>query len=122
VTAAVTSEARHARPFAEILTRVDDGNPHAEATCVLADLVQRCRDTGKAGSMTVKVTIKPIGQAGGRQMGVSIEVDEKPPKYPPSPSVFFADDSGSLSRENPDQPVLDGLHVVEPKTPKEIVR
>lgn len=102
------------RPFAELLTTLDHGAAHAEASRALHDLVQAVLATGKAGTMTIAVGLKPL-KGSTDQLIVAAQVTAKPPKSEPASAVFFADDAGNLTRNDPRQLQLDGLRVVEPK-------
>lgn len=108
------SDDEHLRPFAELLTILDHGSAHAEATRALHDLVAAVADTGKAGSMTLKISLKPVSGSRG-QFLVSAVVQARPPQSDPGAAVFWADDSGNLTRSDPNQPEIEGLRVVEPK-------
>jgi len=102
------------RPFAELLTLLDHGAAHAEASRVLHDLSNAVRDTGKAGNMTIRVELKPL-KGSTSQLVVSAQVGSKLPKSEPAAAVFFIDDDGNLTRNDPKQLSIDGLRVVEPK-------
>lgn len=102
------------RPFAELLTVLDHGAAHAEASRVLHDLTNAVTDTGKAGYVMIKIEMKPL-RGSSDQLVVSAQVSSKMPKSEPAASIFYRDDSGNLTRNDPNQPELDGLRVVEPK-------
>jgi len=102
------------RPFAELLTTLDHGAAHAEASRVLHDVVTAVRDTGKPGSVTIQISLKPL-KGSTDQLVIAAQVGSKLPKSEPSAAVFFLDDDGNLSRHDPRQLQIDGLRVVEPK-------
>lgn len=104
----------HIRPFAELLTILDHGAAHAEASRALHDLVSAVQDTGKPGSLNLKIAVKPVSGSSG-QLLVSAVVTARPPQSDPGAAVFFADDAGNLTRHDPRQPQIEGLQVVEPK-------
>lgn len=108
------SDEEHVRPFAELLTLLDHGAAHAEASRALHDLVAAVRDTGKAGAMNIKIVVKPVSGS-SHQMLVAAVVTAKPPQSDPGAAVFFTDDAGNLVRHDPRQPEIEGLTVVEPK-------
>lgn len=101
------------RPFAEMLTILDQGKAHAEASRALRDLVAAVADIGKPGSLTLSVKVAPV--KGSDQLIVAMQVKTSPPKTDPAAAIFFRDRSGNLTREDPRQLTLDGLRVVEPK-------
>lgn len=101
------------RPFAELLTMLDHGAAHAEASRALHDLVAAVRDTGKGGTMTITLKLGPL-KGNVDQLVVAAQVAAKPPKSEPAAAIFYVDDAGNLVRNDPRQLELDGLRVVEP--------
>ena len=81
-----------------------------EASDALARVVKACRDTGKKGSLTIKLSIRPTSS----EMMVSDEITEKTPKPDAAASVFYDDQEGNLSRTDPNQEELP-LNTVEMK-------
>lgn len=102
------------QPFAELITLLDRGTVHAEASRVLHDLTAAVADTGKAGTLTITVRLSPL-KGSTDQMVVAAQVSSKLPKSEPAAAIFWRDRAGSLVRTDPNQPELDGLRVVEPK-------
>ena len=82
------------RPFAELLTMLDHGQAHAEASRALHDLVAAVRDTGKQGAMTINLKLAPL-KGNIDQLVVAAQVTSKPPKSEPSAAMFFVDDAGN---------------------------
>lgn len=74
----------------------------------LATLVQKVRLAGRAGTLTYKIKVIP-----NAKMGVRIEdtVDVKEPKQETGVSFFWADASGALLKNDPNQTEL-ALRVV----------
>jgi hypothetical protein len=105
----------HFRPFAELLTILDRGAAHAEASRALHDLTAAVRDTGRKGSMSIVLQVQAL-KGSTDQLVVSAQVTCKPPKSEPAASIFYADHSGNLVRNDPRQPEIDGLRIVEPKS------
>lgn len=87
------------RDFQDILTDLDDGHVHEELTRVLRDVVRGVREANAAGSITLKISLKPEG----RQFVVNADVTSKIPTRKPSASVFFATDDGDLRKDDPKQ-------------------
>lgn len=112
-TGEIVNEA-HYRPFAELLTTLDQGAAHAEASRALHDLVASVQAVGKGGTLTITVKVEPI-KGNSTQIVVGAQVSAKPPKSSPAAAIFYVDDGGNLSRHDPRQLVLDGLRVVEPR-------
>lgn len=60
--------------------------------------------TGRPGSVTFKVSIRPASKGGA--MVVEDDISTKLPKSDKEGSIFFADDKHNLLREDPNQAVL----------------
>lgn len=86
----------------KIITTLTDqrkGKFLIEASEALADVVKACRATGKKGSVTIKLKIKPTDQ----EIMVMDEIKTEIPKPDAAASVFYDDEEGNLSREDPNQ-------------------
>ena len=70
------------------------------------DLIGAVRTTGKKGSLTLTLVVKPGPNASSTQLLIEDAVAVKPPKVGRDVSVFFADDHNLLSRNDPRQPKL----------------
>lgn len=109
-----SGEGEHFRPFAELLTILDHGAAHAEASRALHDLTNAVVDTGKAGHMLIKIEVKSM-RGSSDQLVVTASVVSKMPRPEPAASIFYRDNGGNLTRHDPRQPEIDGLRIVEPK-------
>lgn len=96
----------HIRPFAEVLRQLSSGATHEECSEGLWDLIQRVRDTGRAGSLTLTIAVKPLGKESATALVISDEVKLKLPEYSRDPSVFYVDRNGNPVRTDPRQDVL----------------
>ncbi|QXC59353.1 hypothetical protein KSP35_13165 [Aquihabitans sp. G128] len=95
------------RPFSEFLFAQRGGATHAELTDGMAALAEQVMETGKGGTLTLRIAIQPASKSGGHQMLVADEVVVKAPKAKRTESIFFFDaETGSLSRNDPLQPQL----------------
>lgn len=94
-------ERKQLKPFADWIREARNGSLHAELSEGLADVVQACGEHGKAGSLTLKVTIKPDGSS--TIMFVTDEVKLTMPTADRPRSIFFADAEGNLQRTDPNQ-------------------
>jgi hypothetical protein len=112
-TGEVLADDRQIRPFAELLTMLDRGTAHAEASRGLADLIASVRDTGKKGALSIAVEIAPLKGA-TNQVVVAAQVTVKLPKSEPGSAVFWIDNAGNLTRNDPAQLTFEGMAVVEP--------
>lgn len=90
-------------PFSAFLAEQRKGDLNAEATAALAEVVRAVSDTGKPGSVTVKITISPItkGQPGD-QVVISDQVNNKPPREDQT-ALWYVTDGGGVSRRGPHQ-------------------
>lgn len=90
-------------PFTQFLMQQRRGVLHAELSEALAAVVGAAVKFGKTGSLTVTFKIKPKGDD-------AIEISDayvaKAPTPPASASLFFADETGVLSRQRLNQPEL----------------
>ncbi len=94
------------RPFDEFLRELSEGATNHEMSEGLWDLLQRVQDTGKAGTLTLKVA---IGFDGHGRVQVKDEVSLKLPEFNRPTTSFFVDDQGNASRRDPNQPTLPNI-------------
>lgn len=102
--------------FTQTLADINQGGLVAELSDELAALVKAIRNTGKKGSLTLKLELCPAkGNAG--QLGITPRVKCDLPKLDTSQDWFFGLASGDLSRHHPDQGELP-LRIVERVDPE----
>lgn len=72
----------------------------------LADALERVAaevaETGKPGSVSLKLAVKPLGEPGNPMIAVEEEIGRTPPKRPTRGAIFYAVDGG-LHRDDPRQ-------------------
>lgn len=95
------------RPFADVLHDLHRGQIADEAAAQLADLVQAVQGYGKAGTFTLHIKVEPF-KGNDHQVMMSARCTSKPPAGNPVGAVFFTDDNGNLSRDDPRQESLFG--------------
>jgi hypothetical protein len=95
-----TGQAAHVRPFADVLSEVNKGVIADEAAQKLAEGVTAVRETGKAATVTVTVKIEPF-KGNEDIVKVSGQVTLKAPKPEMPASIFYPDETGNLSRNDP---------------------
>lgn len=99
---------RRTRPFADVFNSLRRGKTHREAGNMLQELVSEVQATGRQGSMTVKLKVS-------RNKSGMIEIDDTLTTVLPKPerdsSLYFADDDGNLSKDDPRQPEISGIRV-----------
>ena len=110
------SEERHARPFAEFLLAQGRGRLAAELAEKLDELTQAVHITGKAGSLTLQIQIKPLDKGNTDVLTVTDKVALKLPSTPVPPQVFFVDADLHLVQNDPQQLSLQ-LHEVPTERP-----
>jgi hypothetical protein len=91
------------RPFAAFLNEQRHGALHGEISTALADVVHAVLEHDKQGSLTLTIKVKPAGDGA---VQVIDHVQIKAPEGDRPAALFFADDHGNLSRNNPHQPEL----------------
>lgn len=89
--------------FSAFLKLVNKGTTEAEASQALEEITAAVKDTGKAGSFSIKVSISPAGKGEVRQVFVDGEVSLKKPKKDRQHTIFFPTRHNTLVRNNPDQ-------------------
>lgn len=99
------------RPFSDFVATMRGGEFNDEAARDLAALILRCDATGKSGTMTIKITVKP-GRAG--QLEFFDDTTVKGPVPSKGSTLLFGTPEGNWQHRDPRQPdLLDGLRVVE---------
>lgn len=110
------------RPFADFLQAQSGGTLHDELSEKLHELIEAVQETGRGGSISLKVDVKPIAGTDSHTLTVTDTVVMKAPKTERPKSIFFVDDTGNLSRSDPRQPVITGLREVDTAIPKTQLR
>lgn len=87
------------RDFTDFLSDVENGQFHTDLTTALPELMRKVRETGLVGDLTIKLRVKPRG----RQVDIIPSFTVKAPVRKPDPSVFFVDDDGNPSLNDPKQ-------------------
>lgn len=93
---------RRIRPIADVLRDLGQGALVDDAGVALQDLVRDVRAIGKKGRLTLTVDVAPMKGDSGAVM-VHAKTDIRPPATEPIGGVFFADDDGVLSKDDPRQ-------------------
>lgn len=88
------------RSFLATLADLRKGRCADEAAKQYGDLVEAVKETGKAGKITVTLTVQPLGKDGSMQQ-VLDEVKLTMPKADRTPTIFFVTDDGSHSLDDP---------------------
>jgi hypothetical protein len=102
--ASVPEEAPERKPFAAFLREQRRGALHSELSEKFAELVAACQTYEKGGTLTLQIKVKPSKD--GETVQISDQLTLKVPEADRSPSVFFTDGRGNVSRSNPRQDEL----------------
>jgi hypothetical protein len=96
------------REFASVLLEIGKGTLHARLSEQLAEICAAVTETGKKGQLVLKIDVKPMPKADSNILVVTgVSVAKAPESDEASPtSVFFADDAGNLTRNDPRQMTL----------------
>jgi hypothetical protein len=95
---------RQILPFATALQHVDNGAAAARASRLLNELVAAVADTGKGGTLTIQVKVAPY-KTSTRTLDVTVTSTLKAPQGDEATqsAIFFHDNKGNLTRDDPTQ-------------------
>lgn len=110
-------DGRVVKPFGEWLAGQRNGAAQAELTDAFAELVEAVQRHGKAGVLTLKISVKPAGNAGLGTVLVSDETAIEKPQADRQDAIWFVDEDFGLSRHDPTQLRLDLREPPRPSTP-----
>ena len=91
------------RPFPDMLAELAYGQTLDVLTEEMAEVVNAVRTTGKAGRLTLELTVKPNGAHG---VAITDKITAKRPRDDRGESLFFIDRDGGLHRNDPRQTEL----------------
>lgn len=97
---------RKTRPFEAFLSEVRHGRLAAEAADRLNELVEAVQQTGKAGTLTLSVSVKPNAEG---VVTVTGKATAKVPLPEVADSIFFIDVEHNLVRTDPAQQIIPGF-------------
>lgn len=101
-----TSEELEASPFGQFLFSQREGKTHAELSQALAQVSEAVLSNGGTGTITLKITVQPLGHE--KRLVVKDEVVVKTPKPIRESSIWFYNSKQrGLSRRDPSQGELD---------------
>ena len=85
-----------------ILPEVRQGKLVEDMTYELASLIQQVISHQKAGELTLKLRVSP-GKHAMNAVDIVDVMNVKAPQKTPMPTIFFADEEGSATRNDPNQ-------------------
>jgi hypothetical protein len=91
--------------FMDFLREHRHGATHAELSELLQELTAAVVEERKAGSLTLKITLKPLAKGDG--MEVSCDTKLNAPQPVPGVSIFYPTPSNDLVRQDPRQQAMD---------------
>ena len=106
------------RPITDTLRHLGAGVMLDEASEQLADLVKRVDETGKPGSMTIKINLR---RATAGALALTSDVTVKKPPEPKLETLLFPTVEGNLLTQDPRQQTLE-LRTIEAAAPAEQLR
>lgn len=89
-----------ANQFIQTLERLHDGQALREIEDALRATIQAAKIVGKAGSVTIKLTITPLDND-SEACTVGYKIDSKQPVIEPRPVFFFVTEDNELTQVNP---------------------
>lgn len=92
--------------YAFTLAQLRGGKTQEELSQELNQLVQECRTTGKKGSLTLTITVRPDKGDNG-QYFLKPEIKVKAPQFETGDTLFWGTPEGNLQRTDPAQGDLD---------------
>lgn len=90
--------------FKQAMALLRHGDCEEEVNAKLTECLQATMDTGKASTLTIKLSIKPNGNG---VVKVVDDIKATVPKFDKEPTVLFTDKNNQLVREDPRQQKLD---------------
>lgn len=99
------SDDEYVKPFAAALAELDKGRVHARLSEQLHELTSAVQATGKAGTLTLTLSLSPIkkGQTDTLQLVPKVVLKAPTGDDETPTTVFFVDGAGNLTREDPTQ-------------------
>lgn len=105
-----------ARPITHALRHLQGGAFLDQAGEKLAELVKAIEETGKGGTLTIKLDLKRVG---GGAIQITPTLKASVPEAKPETTLLFSTVEGNLTLDNPNQQKLD-LRSVEPSVAGEL--
>jgi hypothetical protein len=96
------------KAFAVFLQELRDGRAHTELSAQLVELLAKVKETGKGGTLTLKLKIKPGGRgADVDKVTISDAITVDLPKPERGEDFFWLTEDNALSRNHPRQQSLE---------------
>lgn len=96
------------KAFAVFLQDLRDGRAHAELSGQLAELLAKVKETGKGGTLTLKLKIKPAGRGSDvDKVTIADAITLDLPKPERGEDFFWLTEDNDLTRNHPKQGSLE---------------
>lgn len=96
------------KAFALFFQDLRDGRAHSEMSAALNELLNSVKETGKAGSLTLKIKVTPATKGGDvDKVTIADSVTLDLPKPERGQDFFWLDDDNGLTRNHPRQQTLE---------------
>lgn len=105
--------------FPKSLFEIDNGATVAEFAAALHSLNAAVREVGKAGEVSLTISVTPASKGNTNVVMVKTKVKAKLPEATRRQTVFYLDDDNELVRNDPKQQLLP-LRIVDIEQPKEL--
>lgn len=106
------------KPFVETLNKLRQGAAAEELTEALHKVVQAVQNTGKAGSVTLKIKVSPTK---GLALDLEDDITANAPTLAKPSTLLFPTTEGNLQEQNPLQRPLDLQVVAQPQAAAPVV-
>ena len=92
------------RAFGVFLQELRDGRTHTELTTQMAALLEKVKETGKGGEITLKLKVKPAGRGSDvDKIVIADSITVTLPKPERGEDFFWLTEENDLSRNHPRQ-------------------
>jgi hypothetical protein len=91
--------------FIKFLQEHRGGHTHDDLSDALRELIAAVSDEGRGGTLTLTISVKPIGKGDGLEVGADFKINAPKPKV--GVSIFFASPEGDLVRQDPRQQTME---------------
>ncbi len=95
----------NSRPFMDFLREHRNGSTHDELSDKLQELVAAVTEEGRGGTLTLTISMKPMGKNDGLEVAADVKIKEPKPKA--GVSIFFASPENNLVRQDPRQATME---------------
>ncbi|MCR1785353.1 hypothetical protein KVF89_22625 [Nocardioides carbamazepini] len=104
----------HMRPALDVMAELRAGRLHNEMTEGLHRLITEALQSGRKGTLVLKLTVEPkkVGDYETPRVEISDQVVVTPPRRVSNPSTFYVTEDGAPVRTDPNQQAFKGVRAV----------